>query len=236
MTANGTGRAAGDDGGGGSGGGGPGGGGLGGAGLGAGAEERHRRLLLSVVHTARAIFDAQASSIALLDQDSGALVFEAVSGQGEESLVGTSFPAERGIAGWVLQSRQPVEVHDVDTNGHFARDVAESTAYVPRALMAAPLLAGEEPLGVLEVLDRNTETRAPLPAMELLALFAGQASVALELVQRDRLARLSAGPAEAAAGDAVRALAREIEGLDGDRRGAARRVVGGLADLLRTRD
>ncbi|AYA15624.1 GAF domain-containing protein [Streptomyces alfalfae] len=202
---------------------------------GTGEDEGHHALLRSVVRTAVAIFDARAGSIALLDQDSGELVFEAVAGEGEGALVGRRFPAERGIAGWVLQSRQPVEVHDVDSDAHFARDFAESTSYVPKALMAAPLLCGDEPLGVLEVLDRSTEPRTPLAAMELLALFADQASLALVLVQRARRARPvgagPAGPAEAAA----QALAGEISALDGGRREIALRIVSDLTEVLHRR-
>ncbi|MEV0122531.1 GAF domain-containing protein [Streptomyces sp. NPDC050703] len=202
---------------------------------GTGEDQGHHALLLSVVRTAVAIFDARAGSIALLDQDSGELVFEAVAGKGEDALVGRRFPAERGIAGWVLQSRQPVEVHDVDSDAHFARDIAESTSYVPQALMAAPLLCGDEPLGVLEVLDRSAELRTPLAAMELLALFADQASLALVLVQRARRARpagaVPAGPAEAAA----QALAGEISALDGGRRELALRIVSDLTEVLHRR-
>src|SRR5262249_8557301 len=43
----------------------------------------HRALLGAIVEVARAIFRAKASSILLLDEDTGELVFEAVSGEGE---------------------------------------------------------------------------------------------------------------------------------------------------------
>ncbi|QLH24725.1 GAF domain-containing protein [Streptomyces sp. Rer75] len=199
-------------------------------------EAEHRLLLQSVVETARAIFDAQASSIFLLDEADGALVFEAVSGKGEGDLVGRRFPAGRGVAGWVLQSRQPIEVDDVDEDERFARDLAESTDYVPRALMAAPLLHGDEVLGVLEVLDRSREVRTTLAAMDLLALFSAQASVALRLVRHGRRTR----PAEGGPGaDALGAeelgaerLVRALAALRGERREAGRRLVGALEELL----
>ncbi|WP_329124129.1 GAF domain-containing protein [Streptomyces sp. NBC_01465] len=188
-------------------------------------DAEHRRLLQSVVRTARAIFDAQASSIFLVDESSGELVFEAVSGRGEEHLVGRRLDAGRGIAGWVLESRQSVEVEDLEGDPSFARDFAESTLFVPRSLMAAPLLHGDTPLGVLEVLDRSQELRTPLAAMDLLALFADQASAALRLVQ---LGRRSPAPAD------TLGLSRVLGSLDSDRREAGRRVVSALEELLRT--
>ena len=64
-----------------------------------GAEEQHRSLLQSVVEVARAIFAARASSVFLLDEEADELVFEAVAGEGAESLRGQRIPASTGIAG-----------------------------------------------------------------------------------------------------------------------------------------
>ncbi|SCE47877.1 GAF domain-containing protein [Streptomyces sp. Termitarium-T10T-6] len=110
-------------------------------------------LLQSVVDVARAIFGAEASSVFLLDEEADELVFQAVSGQGEEFLVGRRFPAGRGIAGWVATSGEPMVVDDLSADPSFDRSLAESTAYVPNALMAAPLISDARILGVLEVLD-----------------------------------------------------------------------------------
>ncbi|MFG2666515.1 GAF domain-containing protein [Streptomyces sp. NPDC048387] len=139
-------------------------------------------LLRSVVDTARAIFGAQASSIMLLDGPADELVFEAVSGQGQEFLVGRRFPAGRGIAGWVAASGEPMVVDDLRDSTYFDRDIAESTGYVPNALMAAPLIRGERVLGVLEVLDPSPQARSGLPELDLLDLFARQAAVALHVL------------------------------------------------------
>ncbi|MBM9508892.1 GAF domain-containing protein [Actinacidiphila acididurans] len=141
-----------------------------------------RELVQSVVDTARALFGAAASSVFLLDRERHELVFEAVSGQGENHLVGRRFPAESGIAGWVAMSGEPMIVDDLTGSTAFDRDFAESTAYVPDALMAAPLTHGDLVLGVLEVLDPAPQSRSDLGELDLLALFARQAAVALRVV------------------------------------------------------
>jgi GAF domain-containing protein len=143
------------------------------------------RLLQSIVEVARHMFGAAAASIFLVDPDTGDLVFEAVSGAGEKELVGSHFPAGTGIAGWVAASGQPMVADDVSAVTQFAQDAAESTGYVPRTIMAAPLIRFEECVGVLEVLDR-TASRSDLDDMELLGLFATQAACALELLLRVR--------------------------------------------------
>jgi GAF domain-containing protein len=154
-----------------------------------GAEEQFRVLLQSVVDVARAIFKAKASSIFLLDEETDELVFEAVAGEGSDSLIGRRFPSSTGIAGFVLVSRQPLVIEDVLSDPRFSRETAESTGFVPKGLMAAPLLHEERALGVLEVLDRPKEARFSLAEMELLGLFANQAAVALDLLQRARRAQ-----------------------------------------------
>jgi GAF domain-containing protein len=154
-----------------------------------GAEQSYRELLRSIVEVARAIFKAKASSIFLLDEEADELVFEAVAGEGSESLVGQRFPSSTGIAGFVLVSRQPLVIEDVLADPRFSREAAESTGFVPKGLMAVPLLHEERVLGVLEVLDRPQEAKFTLAEMELLGLFANQAAIALDLLQRARRAR-----------------------------------------------
>ena len=89
----------------------------------------------------------------------------------------------------MLVTRQPLVLDDLEHDPRFARDVAESTGYVPKSLMAVPLLHEEEVLGVLQVLDRPQQERFSLQEMELLGLFANQAAIALDLLGRARRAR-----------------------------------------------
>jgi GAF domain-containing protein len=195
------------------------------------AEETFGRLLRAIVEVARAIFGAQASSVLLLDEDAGELVFAAVAGEDEQFLVGRRFPATTGIAGWVASSRTPLVLEDVRSDPRFARDVAEGTGYVPNGLMAVPLLEEERVLGVLQVLDRPQQSRFSLQEMELLGLFASQAALALTLLSSARTARAAlAGDGRATA---LAELAAELKRLEGDQRGAADALVASLRDVLR---
>ena len=153
------------------------------------SEENHRALLQSIVDVARAIFAAEASSIMLVDRATDELVFEAVSGEGEGDLVGMRFPSSTGIAGWVLVTGQPIVIDDLQQDPRFARQAAERTGYVPKGLMAVPLVNGEATLGVLQVLDRARDRASPIGEIDLLILFANQAAIGLDLLQTARRAR-----------------------------------------------
>ena len=118
-----------------------------------------RELLHAIVDRARRTFRAQACSILVHEPESRSLVFAAMSGEGSEalegseSLVGVKIPDGAGVAGWVLATREPLLLEDVARDRRFAGDIAETIGYVPRRLMAMPLLLEDRVLGVLEVLD-----------------------------------------------------------------------------------
>jgi GAF domain-containing protein len=195
------------------------------------SEEGHRELLRSIVEVARAIFHARAASIFLLDEERDELVFEAISGEGSDSLVGTRFPSSTGIAGWVLVTRQPLVLDDVSEDPRFAKDAAEATGFVPKGLMAVPLLHEERALGVLEVLDRPVRPGAALEDVELLGLFAAQAAIALDLLQAARRAR-AALEGSGADLETVARLAAAIDGLEDERRAVGLELLASLDKLL----
>ena len=199
-----------------------------------GSEQQHRALLRAIVEVARAIFGAQASSIMLLDEAADELVFEAVAREEEQHLIGKRFPSSTGVAGWVLVTRQPLVLEDVQQDPRFAKGVAEDTGYVPKGLMAVPLLNDEDALGVLQVLDRPQNSRFSLQEMELLGMFASQAAIALDLLQRSRRAKA----ALEGAGADVTVVARVAAALDElveDDRAKALRFLEALAEVLKAR-
>src|SRR5215216_5117318 len=151
------------------------------------SEEAHRQLLQATVEVARGLFSAKASSVFLYDEETDELVFEAVAGEGADTLVGRRMPSSTGIAGWTLTTRQPLVVEDVTQDPRHSRETAEQTGYVPKGLMSVPLLHEERALGVLQVLDRQSPFT--LSEMELLGMFGNQAAIALDLLQRARRAK-----------------------------------------------
>jgi GAF domain-containing protein len=196
-----------------------------------GEQVGNRALLQAVVETARAIFEAEAASVLLLDESSKELVFEAVSGRGANELVGRRLPARGGVAGSVLMSGEPIVIDDLSRDPRFAKDAAESTGYVPTALMAVPLIVGEDVLGVLEVLDPRDRSRPPLQELQLLGRFADQAAIALGMLQNARRIQDSLTGQQ---NDmvAMARLALRLNRLEGDRRDAAAQLLDALNRLL----
>ncbi|MCB8971765.1 MAG: GAF domain-containing protein [Thermoleophilales bacterium] len=196
--------------------------------------EGHEALLRSIVEVARSIFEAKAASVMLFDAEADELVFEAVVGEGEDTLVGQRIPSDTGIAGFVLASGEPLVIEDVNTDPRFARDVAERSGYVPNGLMVVPLMRGEMAIGVLSVLDRPRE-RFSSAEMHLLAQFGTQAAIALDLLDRSRRAQgvLEGDEPDGGEDDELAGLARALGQIeDPGRRRAALDLVDGLVTLL----
>jgi GAF domain-containing protein len=139
----------------------------------------HLELLQSITDTARAIFNAAACSLALLDESNELLVFHVASGAGADEVVGRTVPVNQGIAGWVVTSGQPIEIVDVTQDPRFASGFASETGYVPRSILAMPLETEREMIGAIEVLDRDRSADSNAD-MQLLGHFARQGALAIE--------------------------------------------------------
>jgi len=195
------------------------------------------RLLQSIVDATVRLFDAEAASIALFEPDPDRLEFRVAAGEKGAGAIGLSVPPTQGIAGYVYSTGQALALSDVSNDPRFNRDAAEQTGYVPRSIAAAPLLDEHGTLGVLQVLDKHSSPTFSLRDMELLAVFAGQATVALAAarVQRDTARLIGTALNDLApelAGEQVEALvATATAGLDADDETPFWRLVDQVARL-----
>jgi GAF domain-containing protein len=156
-------------------------------------EESHLVLLKSIADATRSACAAKACSVQSFDPQTYELVFEAVSGHGDPDLVGRRYSAGAGIAGWTFNSQQSSVVDDIETDPKFAKDFAESTGYIPHSIISFPLAHSDQQLGVLQILDAALGARTQLDTITFLSLFADQASIALWLLERDRLVNTAVG-------------------------------------------
>jgi len=141
-------------------------------------------LLNSIVEAAARIFGAAAASILLVNEEEQMLEFKVAYGPSDRNLVGTKFPLDRGIAGYVAMTGQPIATSNVGQDARFNQEFAKSTGYVPDSILATPLLSEDRIIGVMEVLDKIDATSFGMQDMELLGMFAQQAAIAIDLSQQ----------------------------------------------------
>lgn len=142
-------------------------------------------LLKSIVDAAGRIFGATAASILLINEEEEALEFKVAFGPANRDLVGTKFPYDKGIAGYVFMTGMPIATSNVREDKRFNQDFAKSTGYVPNSILATPLISADDRIiGVMEVLDKINETSFDLQDMELMGMFAQQAAMAIDQSQQ----------------------------------------------------
>jgi GAF domain-containing protein len=123
--------------------------------------------LRAIASAAAAALRVTAASIALHEPGTNQLVFRAAAGPEGEGVIGLAIQPHEGIAGYVFSTGQPLAVGDVASDSRFQRATAERTGYVPRSLLAVPLVDDEGIVGVMEWLDRVDGAPFDLADIEL---------------------------------------------------------------------
>jgi signal transduction histidine kinase len=136
-------------------------------------------LLKNILDSAIKVVGAVAGSLLLLDRQDEHLVFEVVVGGGGEDLEGQSMPKDKGIAGWVLNAREPLIVDDASEDERFYKGFESSTFHTAN-IICVPLIARGNVIGVLQVLNKETGEPFNQADMDLLMTFAAQSATAIE--------------------------------------------------------
>jgi signal transduction histidine kinase len=136
-------------------------------------------LLKRIVQLAADFNDAEQASILLYDAKRQQLYFQASTDTANVAeLRGITIPAE-SIAGFVAINREPVIVADVSQDTRFFRNISKLVNFKTRSIVAVPMITKDKLIGVLEVLNKRSETFTSLD-QEILSVLAGQAAVAIE--------------------------------------------------------
>ncbi len=143
------------------------------------------RLLAFATERGRVLFEAEGCAILMLDPKRNEFYFPVVSdvdASSEAKLGEVRFPADRGIAGWVLAHDRAELVADTANDERFYRGVDQQTHMTTRSLLCAPLRTRTGNIGVMEVV--NPAPRFLTPAdLEFLEAVAADVAVACEKAQ-----------------------------------------------------
>ncbi len=194
-------------------------------------------VLRSVVEATVALFEAEAASIALYDPVANRLVFRVAAGPQGQGVVGVAIPPDQGLAGYVFTTGQAIALSDVERDPRFGRRTAEQTGYVPRSIVAVPLVDERGTIGVLEVLDKRDAASFSLRDTELAAVFARQAAVAISATHLEReTAALLAGALAMLAADRASDSDDALPAADPKRQIAIERIVAAASANLASDD
>ena len=112
-------------------------------------------ILQYIMQKVKDVFQVEACSLMLLDEKERVLRFKVSFGKGAKEVRTLSFPADEGVAGWMVQEKKPVLVADVQRDPRFYRKVDRESGLVTRAMIGTPLLVKERVIGVLEAINKK---------------------------------------------------------------------------------
>lgn len=140
-------------------------------------------LLKKISEAAEQLTHAEASSVMLLDPNKEHLYFKTVGGEKGALIKTIKVPVGQGIAGWVAQNNQPLLIDDVTKDERFSAAIADAkSGFVTRSILAVPMVANEELIGVMEVLNKKenqTGGKFTPDDQEILQSLAGFAAVSI---------------------------------------------------------
>ena len=113
-----------------------------------------RDALEAVLYFCMEAVSAEAASVLLLDFEKQNFRFYSAEGPTKPVLLTASFPADQGLAGHVLQTQQSEIINDVQPDPRFYGKFDGESGFRTRNMIVIPLTAGEEKIGVLEVLNK----------------------------------------------------------------------------------
>jgi len=112
-------------------------------------------LLEAVLNVIMETVSAEGASVLLLDENQANFQFYSIEGPAKQCLMSVTFPADKGIAGYVLQTQRSEVINDVHSDPRFYEKIDSEYGFVTQNLIVIPLTAGEEKIGVMEVLNKS---------------------------------------------------------------------------------
>jgi signal transduction histidine kinase len=137
------------------------------------------KLLDIITRSAVEILNAEAGSLLMMVEGSSSeLEFKIAIGSGQE-LLGKRFPARQGLTGEVIRTGRYVIVNDAPKDPRWAGEQTNN-GFRTQAILAVPLIANNQTLGVLEVLNQRDRGIFVEEDANLLTTFAGQAAIVID--------------------------------------------------------
>jgi signal transduction histidine kinase len=137
------------------------------------------QLLADIMAFTAEAMDSAAAAVLLVDEQTHELVFAAGRGRGAE-IRRQRIGRDEGIAGWVAAHGQPVVSNAAARDPRFDRQVDVRTGFLTHSIVAVPLQVKGKTIGVLEVLNKNSERGFDEADLQAVSAIAAQAAVVVE--------------------------------------------------------
>lgn len=132
---------------------------------------------------AASILQAKAATLFSIDTKQRELVFMVTKGAAAQVLEEKRIPLTHGVVGWVAMHGQPLIVNNTQKSKLFNSAVDSQTGFSTQNIVCVPLRIQDRTVGVLEVLNKETEEGFTSADAEWLTTMGQQIAIALENAQ-----------------------------------------------------
>jgi signal transduction histidine kinase len=133
-----------------------------------------------IMKYANIVTDAVASTLMLLDEKTGELVFSVPTGPNAEHLKDVRIPPGAGVAGWVAEKQTYLLVPDTRKDDRFYPRIDDMTGMETRSLLCVPMKSKRKLIGVLEVMNKKDNSFFTQDDALILSVFSHHAAIAIE--------------------------------------------------------
>jgi PAS domain S-box-containing protein len=138
------------------------------------------QVLALIMGYANRVTNSIASTLMLLDDKTGELVFSVPTGPKGDRLTDIRLPSGKGIAGWVAEHEEPALVPDAREDPRFYPEIDKISGFETKSILCVPLKAKTKLIGILEAINKTDGTSFTEEDTLLLNIFAYQAAMAIE--------------------------------------------------------
>jgi len=138
-----------------------------------------QEVLFNIMKLVGDIFHPENWSLLLYDKQNNTLVFKFVVGAEARHLEGLAFPADKGVAGWVLQHKKHLLIPDAVHDSRVWQSPSDNGSFVTKSVIAFPLYSQNIPIGVIELINVPVEAFSK-EKTQILQLLSDFASIALQ--------------------------------------------------------
>jgi Nif-specific regulatory protein len=137
-------------------------------------------LLTRIIESATRLCEGEASSLLLVDRETGELHFDVILGSNSTEAKQYTIKLGEGLPGWVAAHNKSIIANDVESDQRYDRTFSKKIGHTTKSMMAVPMRIKDECIGVIELSNKKNGKIFTQDDLEWLEIFANQAAMTIQ--------------------------------------------------------
>jgi len=137
-------------------------------------------VMSSLMRNINRVTDSEASTLMLLDEYTGELVFSLPSGPNSDRIEDIRLPKGIGVSGWVAEHEKYLLIPDAKADSRFNPEIDKISGYETKTILCVPMKAKTKLIGVIETINKQDNKPFTLEDALMLNIVATNAAMAIE--------------------------------------------------------